>query len=225
MSAIHPLKVVHVESLADHIIQLLLKPDFPIRYAAGDYIMLGFDREDLKPFSIASAPREDGLIECHIRIQSETDWMQRLAAVRVGDQLIMEDPKSQIMLQPAHQPIILVAGGTGFAPMKAILETLVKEHVAVPIHLYWGANSVEELYMHKEMLALTHMHGNIEYIPVISNTDASWDGLKGYVHEQVLKQHPSLKHVTAYICGPWEMVQKAKSDFTEAGLEPSACIF
>lgn len=225
MPTIHPLKVVHIESLADHIIQLRLKPNFPIRYASGDYIMLGFDSADLKPFSIASAPRDDGLIECHIRIQSESDWMQRLETIKVGDKLVMEDPKPQIVLQPAHQTILLVAGGTGFAPMKAILETLIKEHITVPIHLYWGANSIEELYMHKEMLALTQIHSNVEYIPVVSNADTNWTGLTGYVHEQVLKQHPSLKHFTAYICGPWEMVQKAKKDFTDAGLKASACIF
>lgn len=225
MSNIHPLKVVHVESLTPQIIQLQLKPDFPVSYASGDYIMLGFDAEDLKPFSIASAPREDGLIECHIRNQADSEWMQKLFAIQVGDKLVMESPKEQIRLQPIHHPIILVAGGTGFAPMKALLETLVKEHVSVPIHLYWGARSVEELYMHNEMIELASSHGNIEYIPVISKATEHWNGLKGLVHEQVLQQHPSLKHFTVYMCGPWDMIQKAKVDFEAAGLDPKACIF
>ena len=224
MPTIHPLKVVHIESLTPSIIQLLLKPDFPTPYVSGDYIMLGFDSAELKPFSIASAPREDGLIECHIRIESNSEWMQEVANLEVGDQLIMESPKEQLVLQPSHQPIILMAGGTGFSAIKAILETLIKEHAAIPIHLYWGAGSVEGLYMHKEMLALSQSHPNLEYIPVISKETDQWNGLKGLVHQQVLQQHPSLTHFTVYMCGPWPMITQAKSDFIAAGLQPNACI-
>lgn len=225
MPTLHPLKVVHAEPIAPQIIQLLMKPDFPISYASGDYIMLGFDGNDLKPFSIAAAPREDGLIECHIRNQVQSPWMERLFAVNTGDELVMESPKEQIRLQPAHQPIILVAGGTGFAPMKAILETLIKEGVEVPITLYWGVRAVEELYMHKQLIELTQAHGNIEYIPVLSTVDDNWQGATGNVHQYVLQQHPSLKHHTVYMCGPWDMIQVAKKDFFDAGLAEEACIY
>lgn len=224
MSTIHPLKVVHVEKLAPEIIQLTLKPEEPVSYASGNYIMLGLDTENLRPFSIASAPRDDGLIICHIRHLADNETMDKLCSVETGDRLVMESPKEQIVLQEAHQPIILLAGGTGFAPLKAILETLIKNRVAVPIHLYWGARNVADLYMHKEMLELTQTHPNIEYIPVLSEDSSDWNGLTGLVHEQVLKQHPSLQHTTLYMCGPWDMIQKAKSDFTAAGLQPNACI-
>ncbi|VAW45689.1 hypothetical protein MNBD_GAMMA04-404 [hydrothermal vent metagenome] len=223
MDTLHLLKVVHAEALAPHIIQLLFKPEHPIAYASGQYIMLGFDADDLKPFSIASAPRDDGLIECHIRNQADSEWMQKLFAVKAGDQLVMEGPKDQIALQPAHQPIILVAGGTGFAPMKALLETLLKEKVGVPIHFYWGARNQSELYMHKEMIALTDLHPNLEYIPVLSEQEVDWNGATGLVHHQVLKEHPNLTHSTVYMCGPWPMIQAAKTDFLEAGLDAQAC--
>jgi len=224
MSNLHLLKVVHVETLAPQIIQLLLKPEQPIPYASGQYIMLGFDAEELKPFSIASAPREDGLIECHIRNQADSEWMQKLFVVKAGDQLVMEGPKDQMALQPAHQPIILLAGGTGFSPMKALLDTLIKENAGVPIHFYWGARSVEELYMHKEMIALTDLHPNLEYIPVLSEQEEDWNGATGLVHQQVLKDIPNLTHFTVYLCGPWPMIQTAKTDFSAAGLEPISCI-
>ncbi len=223
-AAIHPLKVVHVEQLAPQIIQLLLKPEHPIAYASGQYIMLGFNAEDLKPFSIASAPRVDGLLECHIRNQADSEWMQQLFAVKVGDTLVMEGPEDQMQLQPAHQPIIFVAGGTGYAPLKALLDSLLKENVGVPIHFYWGARTVEDLYMHKLMLNLMQTHANLEYIPVISEQTDQWSGLKGLVHEQVLKQHPNLQHTTVYMCGPWPMMQQAKIDFFAAGLNESHCI-
>lgn len=219
-TAIHPLKVVHVEQLAPQIIQLLLRPEHPIAYTSGQYIMLGFDSKDLKPFSIASAPREDGLIECHIRNQDDSLWLQQIFTVKVGDILVMEGPKDQMQLQSAHQPIIFVAGGTGFAPMKALLDSLLKQGVGVPLHFYWGARTVEDLYMHKQMLNLMQTHANLEYIPVISDLTDHWNGLTGLVHEQVLKQHPNLQHTTVYMCGPWPMMQKAKLDFLAAGIDP-----
>lgn len=219
-AVIHPLKVVHVEKLAPQIIQILLKPEHPIAYASGQYIMLGFDSEDLKPFSIASAPREDGLIECHIRNQDDSEWMRALFAVQTGDHVVMQGPKDQMQLQPAHQPIIFVAGGTGFAPMKALLDSLLKQGTGVPVHFYWGARSVADLYQHDNMVALMQTHANLEYIPVISGQAEQWNGLTGLVHEQVLQRHPNLQHTTVYMCGPWPMMQKAKIDFLAAGIDP-----
>ncbi len=223
MDTLHVLKVVHTELLTPQIIQMLCKPEHPIAYASGQYIMLGFDAEDLKPFSIAAAPRDDGLIECHIRNEADSEWMQKLFAVQTGDQLVMEGPKDQIKLQPAHQPIILLAGGTGFTAIKALLEALLKEKVGVPIDLYWGARSQADLYLHKEMIALTEIHANLEYTPVLSEEKEAWNGATGLVHKQVLKEHPNLQHFTLYMCGPWPMIQTAKTEFEAAGLKPLSC--
>lgn len=224
MSDFHTLKVVHCEKFTPHIIQLLLRPDFPVAYAAGQYIMLGFEREDLKPFSIASAPREDGLIECHIRKQADSVWMEKLFAVRPGDTLVMQGPKDQMQIQPAHQPIIFVAGGTGFAPMKALLDEYLKQNTEVPLHFYWGVRQCEDLYMHDQMRDLERKHGNLIYVPVISEDDPAWKGLTGLLHLQVLEDYPSLEHKTVYMCGPWPMIEAAKKDFTAAGLDPIACV-
>lgn len=213
----HVMKVVQVNKLAPQIIQLLMKPEHPLSYNAGDYVMLGFDTEELKPFSIASAPREDGLIECHIRKQSDSDWMDKLFAIQAGDSLVMQGPKAQMSLQAAHEAIIFVAGGTGFAPMRALLEETLRQKVAVPINFYWGARSTDELYMHDWMIELAQSHGHIEYIPVVSEQTDDWQGETGLVHETVLKQHPGLTHATIYMCGPWPMIQTAKQDFIDAG--------
>lgn len=224
MSDTHTLKVVHLEHFTQDIIRLLMKPDFPVRYAAGQYIMLGFNVEDLKPFSIAAAPRDDGLIECHIRRQVDSEWMNQLFAVEVGDSLVMQGPKDQMTIQPAHSPILFVAGGTGFAPMKALLDELLRQNVEVPMHFYWGARHADELYMHETMQDLERQHANLLYIPVVSEEDETWQGLTGLVHEQVLKDYTSLESKTVYICGPWPMVQTAKADFANMGLAADALI-
>ncbi|HHT00412.1 MAG TPA: oxidoreductase [Thiomicrospira sp.] len=212
------MQVVHKTELAPQIIQLLLKAEHPIAYTAGDYIMLGFDTEELKPFSIANAPREDGLIECHIRKQTDSKWMDKLFAANTGDKLVMQGPKPQMQLKPAHEAIIFVAGGTGFAPLRALLVESLRQNISVPISFYWGARSPEELYMHEWLIDLTQREGHIEYIPVISDETQGWQGESGNVHETVLKQHPSLKHATIYMCGPWPMIQTAKQAFLDAGL-------
>ena len=220
----HVLKVMQANLLAPQIIQLLLKPEHPIQYTSGDYIMLGFDTEELKPFSIADAPREDGLIECHIRNQENSEWMQNLFSVTAGQKLVMQGPKAQMSLQPAHEKIIFVAGGTGFAPMRALLEEALRQKVLVPITFYWGARTPEELYMHDWMIDLTQKHGNVDYIPVISDNTENWQGLTGLVHNAVLEAHPSLEKTRVYMCGPWPMIQTAKEAFYAAGLQETHLI-
>jgi len=222
---LHPLKVVHAEKMAPQIIQLLMEPEMPIRYQAGDYIMLGFQQDDLKPFSIAAAPRKDGLIECHIRNQADSEWMQKLFATKTGDHLVMEGPKPQMQLKGYNTPILFVAGGTGFAPMKALLDELLRKKSELPIEFFWGARSADDLYMHEELSALATNHANLSYTPVISDDCEHWQGETGLVHEHVLRKHPDLKGYTVYLCGPWPMVQKAKEDFFAAGLNQEHYIF
>ena len=213
----HVMKVIKVETLAPQIIKLLMQAEHPISYTAGDYVMLGFAEDDLKPFSIASAPREDGLIECHIRKQSNSEWMVKLFTVTAGNTLVMQGPKAQMALQPSHEAMIFVAGGTGFAPMKAILEESIRQGIKVPISFYWGARIAEDLYMHNWMIDLSQKHPHIEYIPVISEQTQEWHGESGLVHKKMLEQHPKLNHSTIYMCGPWDMTQTAKQDFIAAG--------
>ena len=207
---IHPLKVVHATPLAPQIIQLLLQPEMPIPYQAGDYLMLGFHADDLKPFSIAAAPRDDGLLECHIRNQADSDWMKQLFAVKTGDHLVMQGPKPQMQLKNGDLPMIFVAGGTGFAPMKALLDEAIRQNRQAPMAFYWGARHTEELYMHQSMLELAQQHANLSYIPVISEESPEWTGKKGLVHQQVLADFGDLSGQEIYLCGPWPMVQAAK---------------
>ena len=217
----HVMKVVQVQTLAPQIIQILMRPEHPLTYTAGDYVMLGFDTAELKPFSIASAPREDGLIECHIRKQPDSEWMERLFATEAGDTLVLQGPKPQMALKPAHEAMIFVAGGTGFAPMKAILEEAIRQDVKVPMSFYWGARTQADLYMHAWMLEISQKHPHIEYIPVISEAVADWQGETGLVHKKMLEQHPTLSHATIYMCGPWDMTQTAKQEFIAAGANES----
>jgi len=217
--SLHTVTLVHKEFYNPTIVNLILKPQQPMPYHAGQYIMLGFQEDELKPFSIAAAPREDGLIECHIRDHDQSEWMQKLFALEAGDQLLIKGPNEQMQLANNSLPAIFVAGGTGFAPMKALLEDMLRKGAAMPIHFYWGARCQSDLYMHQHMIDLSQKHPNIEYIPVISDDLENWNGKTGLVHQQLLADHPNLEKFQVYLCGPWPMVQTAKEDFTKAGLK------
>lgn len=191
---------------------LQLRACEPFQYAAGDYLMAGFDSEDLKPFSIASSPRNDGLIELHIRNRLGTQFMEDLFKIAVGDELIISGPNKQYQLDDGldnyQQDMILVAGGTGFAPMKSILDELLAQNFNQKIYFYWGATKQEDFYLHNEMIALEKHHDNLVYTEVLSSL----------VHQQVLVDYPNLADKRVYLCGTWDMVTAAKKAFLGAGL-------
>lgn len=218
-------KVIQVEHFSEDTLQLLIKPSQPFRYQAGDYILLGFEQDDLKPFSIASSPRNDGRIELHIRKHGDNAWNQRLFSLEAGDEVLVDGPKTQYQLDENlcenGKPILLIAGGTGFAPLKALLDELLDSGCQNPIYFYWGSKSQQELYMRKQMIALAAHHDNLSYFEVLSEPEAAYVGLSGLVHKVVLERHPSLADFRVYLCGPWPMVQAAKEEFVAAGLPAS----
>jgi NAD(P)H-flavin reductase len=182
--------------------------------------MLGFNDTDLKPFSIANAPRDDGLLELHIRNEQDSTWMQTLFALENGATLYSSPAKPQMQLHPEAPLNLFIAGGTGLAPMKALLESRIAQGLQQPTKLYMGARHAVELYLHQSLLDLAQQIPMFEYIPVVSD-QADYDGLQGLVHQVALAQNPSLSNVHVYVCGAWAMVKKAEEDFIAAGLKPN----
>lgn len=111
-----------------------------------------------------------------------------------------------------------VAGGSGFALIKAPLEKLLQENSSYPIHIYWGVRQAADLYQHDWLVNWCQQHDNIDYTPVISEQDADWKGATGKVHEKVLQDFANLENQLVYLCGPPDMQQSAKQGFLAAGL-------
>lgn len=214
----HTLKVQRVNHLTSNIMQLFLEPSSIFSYQAGDYLMLGLDQAETKPFSIANAPQDNGLLELHVRNLDQTEWMQRLFKVQPGDTLWADGPKPQMKLQHETDLNIYIAGGTGIAPIKALLEQRLKQGLSQPTKLYWGARRIEEFYIHDSLLTLAAQDTKLTYIPVLSENDPAWSGEKGLVHEVAIQQNPDLSQATVYLCGAWAMVQTAETDLINAGL-------
>lgn len=221
----HLMKVVHTQRLTPDTLELHLQPQFPFAYEAGDYLKLGRHQDDLKPFSIANGPQKSGLIEVHIKDHDHSEFMKGLFALSPGDCVLVEGPHHQYRLPaPACQgqaPFILVAGGTGFSPMKALLDELLAQQCQAPIYFYWGARHEDDLYHRARMIALAEQHDNVHYREVLSAEETASVPRTGMVHKAVLEDFGVLDKARVYVCGPWPMIQAAKDDFEQAGLPES----
>jgi len=227
-----PTKVLQKTALTPEIILLKLEPESSFNYQAGDYLTLGFEPGDeeavkdfhrFKPFSIANAPKDNTPIELHIRLNQNTDadqvWIDKIKALQLGDKVWINGPFQQFRLEKnLEHPIILVAGGTGFAPMKSLLEQLLEQNFTQPIDLYWGAKTESELYLKDWISNLAAQTPNLSYHPILSEQKHP-DYRQGWVHQAVLQDFPDLSDKIVYVCGPWPMQQAAKADFLQANLK------
>ncbi|MGB0126891.1 MAG: CDP-6-deoxy-delta-3,4-glucoseen reductase, partial [Rhodocyclaceae bacterium] len=116
------------------------------------------------------------------------------------------------------KPIVFVAGGTGFAPIKGVIEHALHVHCTRPMTLYWGARRPGDLYMNELALQWARDHAHFRYVPVVSDAvpDDNWSGPTGLVHRQVMADFPDLSGHQVYVCGAPAMVDAAKRDFSES---------
>ena len=216
----------HVEQvypLTDSIIQLFIQPENEsLTYAAGQYVDVILKNGEQAPFSIANAPLGSALLELHIRHLPETAFNnQLLFDIKNQRHITISHAKGNCTYKQLdnNKPIIFLAGGTGFSPIKAIIEQALAAGLQQAMYLYWGARKANDLYL--ENLA-QHWDNSIEhfhYIPVLSEANDSWQGRRGLVHEAVLEDVNDLSPFQVFTAGPIEMVIKAKTTFCEIGLD------
>ena len=125
---------------------------------------------------------------------------------------------SYFLREDSDRPVILMGGGTGFAPIKGIIEHALQIGIDRPIHLYWGVRSRDDLYLPDLPEDWADNYPNVSYTPVLSEPDADWEGEKGWVHEQVVADYPDLSGHDVYMSGPPPMIDAGKQAFIERGL-------
>ena len=154
----------------------------------------------------------------------------RLAVVfstlKEKDILRIEGPYGSFYLREDSQaPIILLASGTGFAPIKALIEHMQHKGIARPATLYWGGRRPADLYMNDWVETQVKLMPNLKYVPVVSDAlpEDAWTGRTGFVHQAVLQDHPSLSEFQVYACGAPIVVDSARADYVgQAGLPDEA---
>ena len=225
-----PVKVAKRRQLSHDVIQLLLKlpENNRMQFFAGQYIDIIQSNGEHRSFSIANAPHDDEYLELHIRHVEGGEYTGYLFdQLREKDILRIEAPLGTFSLKESSpRTMVLIGGGTGFAPLKGMLEHAFHIGLEKPMHLFWGVRTKQDIYLPDLPLQWTRQHPLFQYTPVLSEPLASdqWDGEDGMVHEAVLRQYEKLSNMDFYLSGPPAMVYGARDIFVEEGV-PERQIF
>ena len=203
------------------ILKLQLPASERFQFLAGQYLEFLLKDGQRRAYSIANAPDQEGPLELHIRhlpggLFTDFVFSTKEPALKEKDILRFEGPLGSFFLrEDSKKPIIFVAAGTGFAPIKSIIEQMRTKKIQRPIALYWGGRRPSDLYMNALCEAWAKDLSDFQYIPVISDAapEDGWSGRSGFVHQAVMADHPDLKDFQIYACGAPVMVNAARQDF------------
>ncbi len=217
-----PSRVLSMEKPAADVavIKLQLPATQNFQFHAGQYVEFILRDGARRSYSMANAPHNLGLpaaIELHIRHMAGGKFTDHVfGTMKEKDILRMEGPFGSFFLrEDSDKPIVLLASGTGFAPIKAIIERIQHLGLTRPVKLYWGCRSKADLYLHDWALNAAATMDTLEYTPVLSEPQAEdgWTGRTGFVHQQVMADLPDLSGHQVYACGAPIMVESAHRDF------------
>lgn len=216
-----PSRVAKLDKVTDDvmIMSLQLPANERLQYRAGQYIEFILRDNKRRSYSMANAPHLSEQITLHIRhLPGGTFTDHVFNTMKERDILRFEGPLGTFFLREgSDKPMVLLASGTGFAPIKAVIEQVIHSKTERPMVLYWGGRRPKDLYMHALCEEWARTLPNFKYIPVISDAlpEDQWHGRTGFVHRAVMEDLPDLSNYQVYACGAPVMVDSAKKDFVE----------
>lgn len=219
-----PCKVIKLQRLCHDVMRMDLKipENIRLQFLAGQYLDIFQDNRDRRSFSIANAPHDDQSIELHIRHVEGGEFTRSIFEdLTLNTILRIEAPLGTFFLrEQSKRPVILMGGGTGFAPLKGIIEHAFHIDHDVPMHLFWGVRAKRDLYLQALPERWQKAHRKFSFTPVLSEPTASdrWQGATGFVHEQVAATYGDLSGFDLYMSGPPVMIEAARDCFLEHGL-------
>lgn len=222
-------RVERIEHLAPDVlgVTLRLEGGARVEFLAGQHLNVILADGARRSYSFTTASDSTDRIELHIRRIPGgrfTGWA--FERMRVGDALTLEGPLGDFVLrETSERPILFVAGATGFAPVKSLLEEAFRLGLLRPMHFYWGVRAKRDLYMADLPERWAREHPNFRFVPVLSAPDPEdrWSGRTGLVHETMLEDFPDLSGHEVYACGSIRMVEAARPAFIAHGLAGTAC--
>jgi NAD(P)H-flavin reductase/ferredoxin len=221
-------KVFRLAEPASDVTILTLRFPIGLRapFKAGQYLQIIMDDGDRRNFSMANPTRHNDGAELHIRHVPDGKFStQILSRLSIGDPLQIEVPYGDFYLRTSERPVILLASGTGFAPIKSIIETAIHAGNSRPMHLYWGARSSDDIYLAELPASWAQRLSWFSFTPVLSEPSSSWTGRTGLVHDAVREDHGNLSAADVYACGNPLMVSAAQHEFTGSHGLPEAQFF
>jgi len=217
-----PVRVSSLENLTGDVIKITLQ--LPVaeefNFSAGQWVYFLLKDGQKRAFSIANHFTRNNQLEIHVRHAIGgvfTDFV--FDQLKQGSLLRIEGPHGTFTFQEDKKPILLIAGGTGFAPIKGIMEHIIDLDFQQPIHLFWGSRAKKDLYMESLIEQWISQLG-MKYTPVLSDPEPedNWDGKIGFVHQAVLNHYPEMNNFAVYMAGPPQMISSARDAFIPAGL-------
>jgi CDP-4-dehydro-6-deoxyglucose reductase len=207
------------------ILQLQLPASERFQFLAGQYVEFLLKDNKRRAYSIASPPHQEGPIELHIRHLPGGLFTDALfgqgadgKSIKEKDILRFEGPQGSFFLrEDTQKPIIFLASGTGFAPIKSILLHMRQKKIDRQVYFYWGGRRPKDLYMDSLCQEFASTIPRFHYIPVVSEAlpDDHWTGRTGFVHHAVMADFPDLSAFQVYACGAPIVIQSAQTDFLE----------
>ena len=219
-----PARVMQLErkSVDVVLLRLQLPANDVFRYHAGQYLEFILQGGARRSYSMANAPQDaggsGGGVELHIRHMPGGLFTDHVFGAMKDKEIVrVEGPFGSFFLrEDSDKPMIFLASGTGFAPLKALLEYVHFKGIIRPITIYWGGRRPADLYLHDWLQAEVAKHAQWRYVPVVSdaNADDQWAGRSGFVHRAVLEDFPDLSGHQVYACGAPIVVDSARRDFS-----------
>ena len=222
-------RVTALERLAPDVMKVMLRVEDggKLRWHAGQYIDVLVEGGQKRSFSFATGPHVRGTSEVHIPRRPGGLYTTRVfETMKAGDFLRFEGPLGAFHLREAGaKPIIFVAGSTGFAPVKSMVEYAFHAGLRRPMYLYWGVKSVGDFYMKELPERWAREHANFKFVPVLSEPAPGdhWTGRMGTVHEAILHDFPVMTDCEVYACGSVAMVESAHAAFLQKGMTGDRC--
>ena len=214
-----PSRVLSIDKPAADVavLKLQLPANQNLQYRAGQYVEFILRDGSRRSYSMANAPHTLGsppAIELHLRHMPGGKFTDHVfTTMKERDILRLEGPFGSFFLrEESAKPIVLLASGTGFAPIKAIIEQMQHKAIPRPTVLYWGARKKADLYLHDWCVQAAATLPNLRYVPVLSDED--WEGRMGFVHRAVMQDWPDLSGHQVYACGAPVVVDSAQRDFS-----------
>jgi CDP-4-dehydro-6-deoxyglucose reductase, E3 len=197
---------------------LVVELDFALSYLPGQYANILCEDGIGRSFSMASVPRGNVIEFCIRRVDEGHFTSQILPTLKAGDSLELELPLGRFRLHVQdYRPLLLIATGTGIAPIKAILQSLLDDPDCPPVSLYWGMRDEAELFVGAEIQSWATRLYEFNYVPVLSRPAPGWAGCKGYVQDAVAADFLDLSEYAVYICGSPAMVREVKRVVADRG--------
>ena len=215
-----PCRVQEMRRVADDVMVLKLKlpANEKLVFLAGQYIEFLLKDGSRRSFSMANPPHDAEFLELHVRHVAGGQFTDHVfTKMKERDILRCEGPLGTFFLrEDSQKPLVFVASGTGFAPIKAVIEHMFHKGIARPAVLYWGGRRPKDLYLHALAEAWAAEHPSFKYVPVVSDAlpEDRWTGRTGFVHRAVMEDFPDLSGHQVYACGVPVMVDSARRDFT-----------